>query len=374
MLLDAAMIQEADARFIARLVARGEPGVQAVEPLYDEEDVAAVLGHMVGLPYHQRHLVAPGISVTFLDAGHVLGSAITVLDIDDEGRSFRLAFTGDLGRHHLPVLRDPEVPTGVECLISESTYGDRLHPPIQQMGDQLVEVVKRTVARGGKVIIPSFALERAQEIIYELKLLRQEGRLPEIPVYLDSPLAVRLTDVFRLHPECYDAAARALLQSGDSPFEFEGLRYVSTVEDSMAIDAESRPSITIAASGMCEAGRVLHHLRTGIEDSRNTVVIVGFQAQHTLGRRLVEGRREVRIFGVPRQRRAEVVVLNGFSAHADQQGLLAFAEAVRERGPLRQLILVHGEPPAQEVLAQQLAGRGFPTVIVPEPGDRLRLG
>jgi metallo-beta-lactamase family protein len=374
MLLDAAMIQEADARFIARLVARGEPGVQAVEPLYDEEDVAAVLGHVVGVPYHQRHLVAPGIAVTFLDAGHVLGSAITVLDIDDEGRSFRLAFTGDLGRHHLPVLRDPEVPTGVECLISESTYGDRLHPPIQQMGDQLVEVVKRTVARGGKVIIPSFALERAQEIIYELKLLRREGRLPEIPVYLDSPLAVRLTDVFRLHPECYDSAARALLQSGDSPFEFEGLRYVSSVEDSMAIDAESRPSITIAASGMCEAGRVLHHLRAGIEDSRNTVVIVGFQAQHTLGRRLVEGRREVRIFGVPRQRRAEVVVLNGFSAHADQQGLLAFAEAVRERGPLRQLILVHGEPPAQEVLAQQLGARGFPTVIVPEPGARLRLG
>jgi metallo-beta-lactamase family protein len=367
------MIQAADARFIARLVARGEPGVQAVEPLYDEEDVAAVLARMVGLPYRQRHRVAPGIDVTFLDAGHVLGSAIVVLDIEDEGRTFRLAFTGDLGRHHLPVLRDPEVPTGVECLISESTYGDRLHAPIEQMGDQLVAVVKRTVARGGKVLIPSFALERAQEIIYELKQLRRAGRLPAIPVYLDSPLAVRLTDVFRLHPECYDASARTLLQSGDSPFEFEGLRYVSSVEDSMAIDAESRPSITIAASGMCEAGRVLHHLRAGIEDARNTIVIVGFQAQHTLGRRLVEGRREVRVFGVPRVRRAEVAVLNGFSAHADQQGLLAFAEAVRERGPLRQVVLVHGEPPAQEAFAQQLASRGFPTVVVPEPGDRLRL-
>jgi metallo-beta-lactamase family protein len=184
---------------------------------------------------------------------------------------------------------------------------------------------------------------------------------------------VKLTDVFRLHPECYDKGARALLQSGDSPFEFEGLSYVSSVEDSMAIDAESRPSITIAASGMCEAGRVLHHLRAGIEDARNTVVIVGFQAQHTLGRRLVERRKEVRIFGMPRPRRAEVVVLNGFSAHADQHGLLAFAEVVRERGPLRQVILVHGEPPAQEALARELGARGFPSVTAPQAGDRLRL-
>jgi metallo-beta-lactamase family protein len=184
---------------------------------------------------------------------------------------------------------------------------------------------------------------------------------------------VKLTDVFRLHPECYDAAARAMLQSGDSPFEFEGLRYVTEVEESMAIDAEERPSITIAASGMCEAGRVLHHLRARIEDPRHTIVIVGFQAPHTLGRRLVEGRREVRIFGVPRQRRAEVVVLNGFSAHADQQGLLAFAEAVRNRGPLRQLILVHGEPAAQDALTAELGARGFPSVVSPEPGARLRL-
>jgi len=193
-----------------------------------------------------------------------------VLDIEDEGKVFRLAFTGDLGRHHLPVLRDPEVPDGVECLISESTYGDRQHAPIEQMGDQLVEVIQRTVARGGKILIPSFALERAQEIVYELKQLRRAGRLPAIPVYVDSPLTVKLTDVFRMHPECYDAAARAMLQSGDSPFEFEGLRYVTEVEESMAIDAEERPSITIAASGMCEAGRVLHHLRARIEESRGS--------------------------------------------------------------------------------------------------------
>jgi metallo-beta-lactamase family protein len=373
MLLDAAMIQEADARHIDRLIARGATDLEPVEPLYDEDDVAAVMGQMVGLPYHQPQLVAPGVSVTYLDAGHVLGSAIVVLNIEDEGRVLRLAFTGDLGRHHLPILRDPEVPDGVECLLTESTYGDRLHGSIEKMGDDLAEVVRRTHARGGKLVIPSFALERAQEIVYELKILRAQGRIPALPVYVDSPLTVKLTDIFRLHPECYDRAARELLKGQDSPFQFEGLRYVSEVQESIDIDLDDRPSIIISASGMCEAGRVLHHLRATITDPKNTVVIVGFQAQHTLGRRLVEGRHEVRIFGVMQPRRAEVVVLDGFSAHADQAGLLEFAESVRRRGPLRQVILVHGEPPAQEALTRELTARGFPTVHAPGPGDRLPL-
>src|ERR1022692_745458 len=317
-------------------------------------------GQMVGLPYHQTHQIAGGVSVTFLDAGHVLGSAIVVLDIEDEGRKLRLAFTGDLGRHHLPILRDQQVPQGIDCLMSESTYGDRLHAPIGEMADELAAVVCRTHARGGKIVIPSFALERTQEIVYELKGLRARKRIPEIPVYVDSPLSVKLTDVFRMHPECYDRDARELLAGQDSPFQFEGLKYVSEVEDSKAIDMEERPSIIISASGMCEAGRVLHHLRTTITDSKNTVVIVGFQAQYTLGRRIVERRREVRIFGVLQPLRAEVVVLDGFSAHADQKGLIDFAEGVRSGGPLRQIILVHGEPPAQAALARELAAPGFP--------------
>jgi metallo-beta-lactamase family protein len=375
MLLDAAMIQDADARYIARLVGRGEPGVEPVEPLYDEADVARIMGQMVGLPYHQRQVIAPGVALTFLDAGHVLGSAIVVLDIDDagDGHTSRLAFTGDLGRHHLPILRDPEVPSGVECLLTESTYGDRLHGPVERLGEDLAAVVKRTYDRGGKIIIPSFALERAQEIVYELKLLRRHGSIPHLPVYVDSPLTVKLTEVFRLHPDCYDEAARQLLRSDDSPFEFDGLKYVTDVEESKRIDEEQRPSIIVSASGMCEAGRVLHHLRATIADSRNTVVIVGFQAQHTLGRRLVEGRREVRIFGITHPRRAEVVVLDGFSAHADQQGLLEFAGRVRDRGPLRRIILVHGEPAAQQMLTRELHARGFPTVDAPAPGDRLRI-
>lgn len=372
MLLDAAMIQESDAEHIRRMVERGED-VEPVVPLYEEKDAVETLTHFVTIPYNRRHEIAPGISVTFLDAGHVLGSAIVVIDVEDEGRKTRLAFTGDVGRKHLPILRDPVIPDGVEYLMTESTYGDRLHEPIEQMGGALREIVKRTFERGGKLIIPSFALERAQEIVYELKLLKDRGLLPPIPVYVDSPLTVKLTEVFRLHPDCYDAETFALLQGGDSPFEFDGLRYVSEVEDSKAIDAEEQPSIIISASGMCEAGRVLHHLRAAVGSPKNTVLIVGYQAPDTLGRRLVEGRNEVKIFGVPHRREAEVSVLNGFSAHADQRGLVEFAEGVRSRGKLKSVLLVHGEPNAQATLTEVLTSRGFPSVVAPAPGDRIRL-
>jgi len=296
-----------------------------------------------------------------------------VLDIEDEGRRTRLAFTGDLGRRGLPILRDPEIPAQVEALITESTYGDRLHAPIEETGEALAATIRRTVERGGKVIIPAFALERAQELVYQLKRLRESRRIPAVPVYVDSPLTVKLTDVFRLHPECYDGEARALLQQSSSPFEFEGLRYVSDVEDSKAIDASDAPAIVIAGSGMCEGGRVLHHLRATIGDARHTIAIVGFQAQHTLGRRLVERRPQVRIFGLSHDRRAEVVVFNGFSAHADQRELIDFAEETRRRGPLRRVFLVHGEPAAQGALAAELAQRGFPDVTAPAQGERVRI-
>jgi metallo-beta-lactamase family protein len=369
MLEDAAMIQAADAQYLNRKIERDHVDAQPIAPLFDEADVERALGQMITVPYHRIHRIAEGVTLTFLDAGHVLGSAIALLDVDDEGMQKRIVFTGDLGRHHLPILRDPEVPTGAHVLITESTYGDRVHPPFEQMDDELAAVLTRTHARGGKVVIPSFALERAQQLVYSLKTLRRAGRIPPMPVYVDSPLTVNITQVFRLHPECYDAEAKRLLTGGDSPFEFEGLRYTSSVEESAAIHRRDEPCVIISASGMCEAGRVLHHLRATAEDAKNTVVIVGFQAQHTLGRRIVERRPRIRIFGVERTLAAEVVVMNGFSAHADQNDLLEFAEHVRERGPLRQVILVHGEPPAQDALRGQLAKRGFPTVHAPGPGD-----
>ncbi|HEY0993965.1 MAG TPA: MBL fold metallo-hydrolase [Kofleriaceae bacterium] len=374
MLDDAASIQLADARHIDRLIARGVD-LDPVTPLYDHDDVVAALELMIGLPYHRRQTIARGVDLTFLDAGHVLGSAIVILDVEDGGTRARIAFTGDLGRPNMPILRDPEIPERVDFLITESTYGDRRHAPIAQSEDALAKVVSRTAARGGKLVIPSFALERAQEIIFALGRLRHRGAVPAVPIYVDSPLATKLTDVFRLHPDCYDREAFAQLQTG-SLFEFDGLRYVTDVEDSKAIDATPGPAIVIAGSGMCEGGRVLHHLRTLVSEPRNTVAIVGFQAEHTLGRRIVERRPRVKIFGMMHELHAEVVVFDGFSAHADQRGLIEFSEAVRKRQaprPLRKIFLVHGEPAAQSALAAELLARGFSDVISPGLGDRIEL-
>lgn len=370
MLDDAAHIQESDARVVNKLVDRGELQGSRVEPLFTTRDVLHALEAMVGMPYHHAFDVAPGVRATFLDAGHVLGSAIVVLDVD----GFRLVFSGDLGRNGTPILRDPELPDGADALILESTYGDRLHPPREQMVDALADVVVRTHARHGKIIVPTFALERAQEIVLALKGLRAAGRIPPIPIYVDSPLAVRVTDVFRMHPDCYDPETRALVAGDHGPFDIDTLRYVSSVEESKAISRSDDSAIILAGSGMCESGRVLHHLRATVESDRNTVVIVGFQAQHTLGRRFVERRSRVRIFGIERARQCEVAILNGFSAHADQRELVAFAVAVRARGKLGPVALVHGEPPAEEALRTALATVDLADVRIPARGEVVSLG
>ncbi len=371
MLEDSAEIQAQDAAYINKKIERNGAHMEPVEPLYDQKDVVGTLGLIVSVPYRRPVEIADGIAATFYDAGHVLGSAMVALDVDVVGERRRIVFSGDLGRRNMPILRDPDVPPGASCLLMESTYGDRTHDPIERMEDELLDVIERTVARGGKVIVPSFALERAQELIYALKQLQEQGRLPSVPVYVDSPLTVKLTDVFRAHPECFDQQASDIVSTGDSPFDFEGLRYVSSVEDSKAIDRSDDPAVIISASGMCEFGRVVHHLVAAIENRKNTVLIVGFQAQHTLGRRLVERRTRVRIFGVERERHAEVAILNGFSAHAGQDDLLEFAEAVRGAGPLRQIALVHGEDEPRQTLKALLDERGFPSVLTPVRGERI---
>jgi metallo-beta-lactamase family protein len=371
MLEDSAAIQAQDAAYINRKIEKNGANMDPVEPLYEQKDVVGTLGLMIGVPYHRPQAIAEGVTLTYYDAGHVLGSAMVALDVDVVGDQRRLVFSGDLGRRNMPILRDPEVPPGASCLIMESTYGDRNHDPIEEMEDQLHEVITRTVKRRGKVVVPSFALERAQEVIYSLKQLKDQGRLPNVPVYVDSPLTVKLTDVFRIHPDCFDSETRKILLEGDSPFDFDGLRYISSVEDSKAIDRSDQPCVIISASGMCEFGRVVHHLAATLENRRNSVLIVGWQAQHTLGRRLVEQRTRVRIFGVERERHAEVVVLNGFSAHAGQDDLVKYAEAVREAGPLRQVALVHGEDQGRNTLKALLEERGFPSVHTPVRGDRI---
>jgi len=371
MLADAAHIQQADARYLNRRAEKQGSDEPPVEALYNLRDVELTLERMVALPYHQRRAVAPGVEVQLHDAGHVLGSAIVSLTVDDFGATRHIVFSGDLGRHHMPILRDPEVPGPADLLLLESTYGNRSHGPIERTDDALAEVIDETIAREGKVLIPSFALERAQEIIFALKRLRVAGRLPKIPVYVDSPLTVRVSDIFAKHPDAFDHEAREYVERGDSPFEFEGLTYVRSVEDSKAITRSSDPAVVISASGMCEAGRILHHLRAMIGDRRHTIVIVGWQAQHTLGRRLVEQRTRVRVFGVEQERLADVRVLSGYSAHADEGDLVAFAEAVRERGGQTRVALVHGEEPAQEHLARRLEELSFPDVRIPGRGDRI---
>ncbi len=370
MLRDSAAIQQSDARYLNRQAEKHQLNVEPIVPLYDEHDVLKAIGMFHSVPYGFATPIGLGAKLTFLDAGHVLGSALAVLDIKEGSATRRIVFTGDLGRTDMPILRDPEIPKRAEVLIMESTYGDRLHDDIKRMGDDLAAVVKRTHERGGKIVIPSFALERAQEVVYCLKRLKKEGRLPDIPVFVDSPLTVKLTDVFKLHPECYDEDTRELLGRSDSPFDFEQLQYVEAVDQSKSVSRSSDSAIVISASGMCEAGRVLHHLRATIEDDRNTILIVGFQAQHTLGRRLVEGRSQVKIFGVKRDRNAEVVVLNGFSAHADQRDLVAFAQGCQGAGSLKQIALVHGDLKQQQALAEKLTECGMSRPLIPERGDR----
>jgi metallo-beta-lactamase family protein len=372
MLKDAANIQEQDARYVNKVIDRDGIDMLPVEPLYDEADVDRTLTHFVPVSYRVRKTIAPGFSIVFYDAGHVLGSAVTCLDVDDDGEKKRVVFTGDLGRRGTPILRDPEVVSGANLLIMESTYGDRVHPPYAGLENDLADVITRVVARGGKIVIPTFALERAQEVVYALKRLRKAKRVPIVPVYVDSPLTVKVTEVFQRHPDCFDEEAREHLTGDDSPFDFDGLRYVSEKVDSQAIDVADGPAIILSASGMCEAGRVLHHLRATVEDPKNAVIIVGFQAQHTLGRRIVERRPRIRIFGVERDLRAEVVVLNGFSAHADRDDLLAYAEATRERGKLREVVLVHGEDKSLAALRASLLERSFPTVHIARPRETHR--
>ena len=365
MLEDAAMIQSNDARYINKVIERDGVDMDPVQPLYGEEDVIRVLEHTIAVPYRRTVHVADGVRVTFYDAGHVLGSAISAIDVEEGGETKRVVFTGDLGRKKMPILKDPEIVEGAHALLTESTYGDRLHKPIAAMEDDLAAVLERTYKRGGKVVIPSFALERAQELLYALSELKHQGRMPKMRVYVDSPLTVKITDIFRLHPECYDPETRALIRQGRSPFDFEEVRYVEDKEESKAIDASREPAVIISASGMCEAGRIVHHLKATIEDEKNTVCIVGYQAAHTLGRRIVERRSRVKIFGVERDLRAEVVVMNGFSAHADQTDLVEHATELKEKGPLRRIALVHGEPSAQQALVAKLKDRGLDDVHAP---------
>jgi len=366
MLRDSAHIQERDVEFVNKRRARKHK--PAKEPLYTLADVERTLPCFAPQRYGETFSVMPGVAATFYDAGHILGSAITVLDLEEGGRRLRLAFTGDLGRAHLPIIRDPETVTGIEVLITESTYGDRRHEETEAIPEIMARLLTRAHERRAKVIVPSFAVGRTQEIVYVLKDLFASGRVPPMPVYVDSPLAVNVTTVFRQHPECFDEETLALLHDEQTdPFGFKLMHYVRETEESKALNARPGPMVIISASGMCEAGRILHHLRNNIENPDTLVLIVGFQAEHTLGRKLVEGWPEVRIFGELHPLRAEVAVLDAFSAHADRDELLAWVSGLADRP--RQTFVVHGEEQQALHFGEHLRSAGLERVHVPKTGQ-----
>jgi len=371
MLRDSAHILEENVAYLNKKRARrGEP---LLEPIYTHADAIASLKHFVSVGYNHPIPVAPGVTCTFLDAGHILGSALVLLEIEERGRRLRLLFTGDLGRKDLPILRDPAPAPEVDVLITESTYGNRLHPSPDSAAERLRDLIVRTCTDGGKVVIPAFAVGRTQEIVYDLHRLSLDGAIPDVPVFVDSPLAVDVTEVFRLHPECYDEEVQAFIARDrhPDPFGFDRLRYIRNVEDSKALNDLEGPAVIISASGMCEHGRVLHHLRHTVWSPRNAVLIVSWQAPNTLGRRLVEGHRRVRLLGEEVVVRARVEVINGYSAHADRDELLGWARPILPH--LQQVFVVHGDPKPASALADGLREAGAKRVAVPAQGEKYTL-
>ena len=368
MLADSAHIQEKDAAFLER---RGRPHA---EPLYTIADATRTQDQMIGMPYHKWFQVTEGVRAQFVDAGHILGSASVVIEATENGTLRRLVFSGDIGREGLAIIRDPEPPPGgADVIVCESTYGDRDHESVSDAREHLARVVRDTAARGGRLFIPAFAVGRTQELVYDLHGLRQEGKIPSIPIAIDSPLAIDATAVFAMHPETFDQS-EALVRGDTDLFDFPLVRYTRTVEESKALNSQTGPLIIIAASGMVESGRILHHLRYGASDPRNTILIVGFQAEHTTGRRIVEKRPTIRVLGEDLELKAHVEILNGYSAHGDRTQLRGWLREVRRGGESLgraqpRVHLVHGEPPAQDAFAMALRADGF-TVDAPEPGQQ----
>jgi metallo-beta-lactamase family protein len=356
---DAARIQVADARYLERVLSQNpRDRREVVPPLYDEEDAAQATGLFRPVAYRQPVEIAPGVTATFLEAGHILGSAVVRLDVVDGDQRRTIVFTGDLGRRNTPILRDPDAAPDADWLVCESTYGNRLHDDLAFAQEELAAVVRDTVAKGGRVLIPAFAVGRTQELVWHLHQLNESGRIPAIPVYVDSPMATRATGIFTKHTECYDEeTVRRFVDHGESPFRFGALKFTASAEDSKKLNDVRGPCIVIASSGMCEAGRILHHLVRDVGDPRNTILVVGFMAEHTLGRALADRRPEVRIFGEPHRLEARVKILNAFSAHADRNEIGEWV-APMDQARLKGVLLVHGEPVAQASLGDHLRSLG----------------
>jgi metallo-beta-lactamase family protein len=369
MLLDSAKIQEEDANWELRKWRKGQQATPPPVPLYTMEDAEAVLEHFVPVDYGDEVAVSPGLTVRWVDAGHILGAASLEVWAERDGRARKIVFSGDIGSPDRPILRDPTYISGADFVIMESTYGNRSHPPEEEVATALVEVVGRAVRVKGHVIVPSFAVGRTQDLLYRLDRLLSARRIPAVPVFVDSPMAARATGVFEKHRECYDQEALQLLGRGDNPIRFSSLQFTQSTEQSRALNSLDGPLIIISASGMCTAGRIRHHLHHHLGHGNDTILFVGFQAEGTLGRILVQGTKSVKLFGRPHRVRATVQSIQGLSAHADQTGLLHWVRAI---GGARNVFITHGEVEASLTFSGLLAGEGIDN-SVPRRGETVDL-
>jgi metallo-beta-lactamase family protein len=378
MLADSAFLQEKDAEFLNKrylrrkaLQVNGDVRDRPVEPLYTVENAQATFPLFNAVPLHTPAEIGPGIVYRSFEAGHMLGSTSMLLDLESNGRKVRLGFSGDLGRPGLPIINDPEPLPAADYLILESTYGSRLHQPLKSVADKLADIVTRTYQRGGKMIVPAFAVGRTQQLVLVLHGLINAQRIASFPIFVDSPLAVNVTEVFRKHPELFDKETAVFLDQAEDPFGFSRLRYLRDVNESKALNDLRGPYMVISASGMCEGGRILHHLKHNIGDPRNTILLTGYQAENTLGRKIENKMAEVPIFGEPMRLRAEVEKLDELSGHADQREILDWMKPFA--AGLKRVFLVHGETEQQTGLAQVIQKEYGIEVTVPKRGESLEL-
>ncbi len=371
MLADSGHIQESDTRtFNKKRARKGKP---AVEPLYTPEDARKSLELFIGVGYDRKFKIDENLSLKFTNTGHMLGSAAVNLSVKDGDKTIRIAYTGDIGRPYNRILNPPAPFPQADYLITESTYGNRLHPPLDNAEDELLRIVKETcVVKKGKLIIPSFAIGRTQELVLVLNNYFNEGKLPRIPIFVDSPLAVNATDIFRLHTECFNQDVLDVMENDPDPFGFGSLHYIRKTSESKSLNSSDAPMVIISASGMMEAGRVKHHLANNISNSRNTVLAVGNCAEGTLGNRIVRGDKEVSIFGNVYTVKADIESIEAFSGHGDYQEMARFLE-FQDNDLLKQVFLVHGEAAAALTYRDYLENRGFQNVTIPFPGQEYQL-
>jgi metallo-beta-lactamase family protein len=371
MLRDSAFLQEKDVKFVNKK--RVRQNKNPFEPLYTIDDVEKAMLNFIGVQYDKKIEIFPGISVTFIDAGHILGSAGILLEINENGKTTRLGFSGDIGRPEMPILRDPVPLPNLDVLIMESTYGSRFHPLNDHVEEETASVINEVIKRGGKIIIPAFAVGRTQLLVYELHELFDKNKLPVFPIFVDSPLAVNITEVYRLHPECFDRETYTeFINNHEDPFGFSRLTYTRDVNESKKLNTFQGPCMIISASGMAEGGRILHHLVNNIENPNNLILFAGYAAKETLARKIMDGAKEVNILGSPFTVKAQIIKMDYFSAHADQTGLLKYVStAVPDKQ--KNIFIVHGEPEESLPLQEKILGMGYRNVHYPKTGEEVEI-